>query len=386
MPFKTRRSEVAAAIESVEGTAETLVAADATVLPYDPGYAREITKHVRQPARSSLGQLKKLAGRQVASLNVAAEIKGSGSKTTPPAWDVWLQLCGFARADVTTIAIGAVTGGPYTPGELFTDGGTKVGRVVGDVKTGDALMFYVHVSGAAFAASDVLTGQSSAAFATASAGPTSSQGYEWIPISTGIPSGTLAMYRDGRRKGMVGARGNFVMTATLGEAIRFGFAMQGVYDPVIDAALLGPTFETTRPYVFQGMDVTAQGFAAKLGQLTFDMGNDLQPRAYVAADVPYGVKSYRINGRAPTGSMDPEAELVATEDFWGKASDDDATGSLHFEVGSGTGQVIKIACPRIEYDDVSEGERGGDEVDNVAFSSIDETVNNADTDFQIAMV
>lgn len=388
MPFKTRRTVVAAAAEAAEGVAETLTTAHMTVLPYDPGFAADLAKYARTPARPFLGQLAKLTGRQVASLNVGAEVKGSGSVTTPPAWDVWLRACGFLRSAVSTIAIGAVTGGPYTPGELFTDGGSKIGRVVGDVKTGDALMYYVHVSGAAFANTDVLTGQSSAAFSTATAGPTSAQGYEWMPASAATDhiSATCALDRDGRRKLMVGSRGNLVLTGTLGEPLSFGFAMQGVYGSVTDQALSTPTFETTRPFVFQGMDVTAQAFAAKIGQLSIDMGNDVQPRAYVAADVPKGVKSFRINGRAASGSFDPEAELVATHDFWGKCVDDTAEGSLHFEVGSGVGQVIKIACPRIQYEAPSEGDRAGDEVDNITFGVIDEDVNNGDTELQIAMV
>ena len=383
MSLKTRLSQVAAKIESAEGTAETLTASEATLLPYDPSFAADIAKFARTPARSVYTPLDKVTGRQLASLGVRTELKGSGDVTTAPAWGVWAQLCGMTESVVKTVAIGAVSGGPFLPGELVSNG-SDVGRVVGAVAA--TPLYYVLVSGSAFANTDNLTGATSGATATCSADSLDDKGFEYLTRSGGEVSGTVALFRDGRRKLMVGARGNAQVTGVLGEPLFLTLAMQGVYGSVADVALLASiAYESVVPPSFLGVDVTVQGYAAKLRNLSIDLGNELTPDEYVGSDAPKGAKSVLIIGRTPTATMDPQAVLVATHDFWGKVVSG-AGGYLYTQVGSSAGNTIKVAAPRVQYDTVAEQENAGVEVDAVNMSLTTNDLAATDNALQLAMV
>ena len=64
----SRKTQIAVEIEAVEGTAETLVDADATMLIYDPAYTPDIQRFTRNPARSTLSTLKGITGKQAAGI------------------------------------------------------------------------------------------------------------------------------------------------------------------------------------------------------------------------------------------------------------------------------------------------------------------------------
>jgi len=104
MSILKRRSQIAAKIESEEGTAETLLAADA-FLVFDPSGDPDIARYKRDPARESMGALESLPGERQAKLTYTCELAGSGAAGTPPAWGKLMKACGFSETIVPATSV-----------------------------------------------------------------------------------------------------------------------------------------------------------------------------------------------------------------------------------------------------------------------------------------
>src|SRR5262245_38887009 len=126
-PLIHRLQQIAFKLEAAEGAAETPLVGDANLTVYDVEFAPNIEKVARRPARRYLTPLQKVLGKQYARVAFSVEAKGSGAIGTAPSWGKVLKACAMQEAAVTTVAIGAVTGGPFRPGEIIT-GGTSGGK------------------------------------------------------------------------------------------------------------------------------------------------------------------------------------------------------------------------------------------------------------------
>ena len=379
-----RVGEIALKVESTEGTAETLAAADADLAIMDPAFSPNIEHNPREVVRQYLSNLAQVTGKRFGGISFGVEMKGSGSIATVPSWDEALRCAGFGRSTVERINIGAVTGGPFTPGEIIT-GGTSgaTARVVGQVLTGAASIPYVVVSGVLVTA-ELLTGGTSGATATSSSGPTASQGFVWEPLSAAVPSCTVGFYNDGLRKLLVGCRSTFTAEMVNGGIAKFGFDFQGVYGGVTDLAVLGPTYETAIPEAFLSANLALQdAFSPHFTSLNVDMANDVQIRE--TANNANGGISAKIVDRDPSASIDPEATLVADHDWYGKVLSG-ATGHVHCEVGSTVGTRLIIAMPRVQYQSPSEGDRAGIQTLGLTLRMVSESINTGDDELQIAMI
>ncbi len=143
----TRRRQVAAKIESNEGGAETLAAAQAKLLVYEPKFEIDPAEFKRDPSKASLSNAASTFGIKIARLTFKVELKGSGTNTTAPSWGVLLRACGFGES----IGASSVT---YTPAStsiasltmaLYADGVIKKmqgarGTVKMVHKTGEPIM------------------------------------------------------------------------------------------------------------------------------------------------------------------------------------------------------------------------------------------------------
>ncbi len=92
--FRTRRRVLAAKIETVSGTPETLAAADANNLVYDCKFNPTVEMFERQPYNSSLSAFAGLPGVQMGEITCKVEVKGAGTAGTPPAIGKLLKACG----------------------------------------------------------------------------------------------------------------------------------------------------------------------------------------------------------------------------------------------------------------------------------------------------
>lgn len=181
----------------------------------------------------------------------------------------------------------------------------------------------------------------------------------YAPISTlaSIDALSMALYRDGIRKALKGARGNVKYMGKSGEFGAFEFEFVGVYDGVTDAAMLTPSgVETTTPQSLLSATFSVAGFSAFVSQITFDMANVLEPRTDI--NQASGYISTLLTKREPKGSFDPEDELVATHDFYGRWLAG-TTGSLTWKHPGSAGNITTFTVPVCQYIKIDESNRNG---------------------------
>ncbi len=104
-----KKSQVAAKIESVEGTAETLAAADA-FLASNVNFKPGVKMHERQGVTGSLSKAAGIPGLRSATMTFDTELVGSSAAGTAPFWGKLMRAC---RSLETVVASTSVT---YTPG------------------------------------------------------------------------------------------------------------------------------------------------------------------------------------------------------------------------------------------------------------------------------
>lgn len=108
MPLIAQRAVMAAKEETVEGTPETLAAADA-FLSFEPSFDYDLETHDRNPIRPTLSMLNPVSGRRYGILTFKCELKGSGTAGTAPKFG---KLFKFCKMTETIVAVTSVT---YTP-------------------------------------------------------------------------------------------------------------------------------------------------------------------------------------------------------------------------------------------------------------------------------
>ena len=360
----TRKRQLAAKPEAVEGVAETLVAADAKLLVYNPKVSFDVAMFDRNPARPSFSNIGKTPGKRTAGISYRLELKGSGTAITVPEWGKLLQACGFGVNALKSMNIGAVTNGPFQHGETIT-GGTSAakGRVVINTATGATFIYFVTVSGT-FSTGETITGGTSTATAVTSSVPTT-VGNEFKLVSDNIPCLTQGSYEDGTRKLIKGSRGKVKIGFKSGEPVMLDLDFQGVEAGVTDTAFLANvTYETTKPPVFLNALFSVDAYSAKIGEMDIDIGNVLAVRDDVN-DVR-GVLSFVITGRNVTGSFNPEMVTVAAYDFHIKWFSG-AEMVIDCTIGSVAGNKFRIYIPKAQYTKVDDEDRDGLQLAKSAF-------------------
>lgn len=363
-PFLVRKRQVAIETESVEGTAETFVDADARNLVYDPEFNFDIDIFNRNPARATLSTLPGLPGREFGTLTFRAELKGSGTNTTQPSWGKALLGCGFQEETLEVLVCNSGSGSGtdvFSDGETITGGTSSATATVVLDTTATTTNFNLLIrnrSSAGFQAAETITGGTSATTATVDT-TEANYGLLYRPDSTSPSSVTVALYEDGLKKELKGARGTCRISAEVGQPAFLEFEFTGVYSEVSDTSQLSPTYESTLPPVFQSAaiklhDTSNSWLVAR--SIGVDINNTVAPRE--DANSSTGILSFLITDRDPNGSVDPEGVLVATHDFWTRWRNG-TTGIFEFDVGSTAGNQIEVRCQNTSYREVGSGDRTG---------------------------
>jgi len=178
------------------------------------------------------------------------------------------------------------------------------------------------------------------------------------PASTGISSMSLAMYNDGVRYGVIGARGNVSLKLLKGKPPMLHFVFTGADYTVTDVALLssGVSYESTKPIAFLSATMTIDSYAALVGSMEFNMNNEVALRDDVNA--ASGHKSAIITARKPSLSLDPEMVTVATYDFFGKWRSG-SEGALTAALTGAAGNICTITAPKVQYTGVKLADKSG---------------------------
>jgi len=110
MPMRLFATQLAAKIETTEGTKETLAAADA-MLHKSLAFSPEIEQNARDLLRGTLSRDPSISGKRSAKIAFDIELVGSGTAGTPPYWGPLMKACGFSE---TIVAVTSVTYKPAT--------------------------------------------------------------------------------------------------------------------------------------------------------------------------------------------------------------------------------------------------------------------------------
>lgn len=380
-----RIRQVARKVESTEGTAVSVAAADAGILVYEPGVAHSVNMFKRKPARSSLSNLAPIPGVRTGTISYRVELKGSGTVATAPSWGTDLKMCGMRELNIVKATI---TGGSgtFAHGESvdIAGAGVEAGIVFKDTSAAGGTLYLCETDDT-FSDADVLSGLSSGAAGTISGAPTDYGISYWPDTSAALGDGssyTIGSYEDGLRKLLRGARGTFTIEANaVGEPVFLNFEVQGVEDEVEDVILLvGITLEDVIPPKFQAATFSiddGSAYSAYVTSVILAMGNTLEPR--LDANAAEGVSAVRITDREPNGSYDPETVLKATHDFYNNWFDG-TSYTLGYTLGTVAANKVEVFCPRAVSTDVGDGDRGSLATSPVSFDMVVDSVNSPGDD------
>ena len=187
----------------------------------------------------------------------------------------------------------------------------------------------------------------------------------YLPISTGHESCTIYANRDGLLHKYTGCRGTFSIDLPAGGTPKINFTMRGhVQDPT-DTALPGTvTYDATVPAVVQGVSFSLGGYGPVCSQVNLDINNQIAVNPDMNDSNGYG--EFKITGRQANGSFDPEAQLIATHDFWSDW-EDSTEQALSVTLNKGTGNITTITAPAVVNTAISESDRNGVLVYDIPF-------------------
>ena len=298
----------AGALICSEDITTNLVAADAKTLPFDVKITPDIKMNKRNPVMATLSKLASITGSQMAKASFKVEIKGAGAAYSA---SVSPALAPFLRA-------------------------------------------------CGFAETIVTTGGAE----TATYKPTSTK--------SSIPALMIDSFEDGVIKRIYGARGNAKISGKAGEVCYIDFDFTGIWNGMLDAAMLTVAPETTIPPVFLSGNFSIASFAAVIKGFDIDIANTIAAR-----EDPNNTTGYRetiITDRNPSGKFDPELTTVALHDWYGKWKAG-TSGALNIgNIGSTQYNRYKITAPKVVYNQVADAEREGVAVADCSF----ELVKNSD--------
>ena len=175
-----------------------------------------------------------------------------------------------------------------------------------------------------------------------------------------------------RSKKIVGARGTMTIEAVKGGIVRCVFEFTGKYVQPTDTAITQFTSPsiTPLPQPFLSAGFSFQGVGSlKVQAVTLDVGNEVVLRNDV--NDATGNLSALITGRTPTGSIDPEVELVATQDFYSLWTSN-AEGILTYNLTGAAGNIVTVTAPKAQIDNIGEADR-----DNLRTAGLDLVLNQS---------
>ena len=158
MPLRIFATQLAAKIEAVEGTKETLALADA-VLISNVKFSPDIEMFKRDILRGTLSRDPSISGKRKATISFDIELKGSGAAGTAPDYGKLLKGCGYSETVVASTSVtykpatnnlsNSMTLGIYMDGVIARIWGAR-GNVKGSMNAGKPGILSFEFQGADF--------------------------------------------------------------------------------------------------------------------------------------------------------------------------------------------------------------------------------------------
>lgn len=190
----------------------------------------------------------------------------------------------------------------------------------------------------------------------------------YAPASSSIPAASVALYMDGVVYRCTGAKATLSIEQTAGGAARCTYTISALMHEKDDAAVPSVTYDGTRPGIWRNSAMLVNKRRAALQTLSVDLGNEVifppDPNGQEGFDAPI------ITRRRMTGSMDPNATLVATRDLMTAFRDGTAqpvAARLAGGSASRPGQRVGLAIPSALYTSYQPGDRQGVQTEQTGF-------------------
>lgn len=167
---------------------------------------------------------------------------------------------------------------------------------------------------------------------------------------------TLIAWEDGKKKILSGCMGNLKLSGEVGKTIDCNFEFKGNWAAPTDENMPTVTPNAQLPPILKAGTFTIGGTQLQISKFELDLGNAVEYRSDVNAAT--GNAHAIITDRDVVVSMDPEAQLVATYDFYGAwLAGTEASLSLVFT--SPGADKFTLTLPKLQYKEIQPGDRGG---------------------------
>lgn len=180
---------------------------------------------------------------------------------------------------------------------------------------------------------------------------------------TNVKTLTMGAYINGIFKSIAGAMGNFKMVLPTGKRAYIEWEFTGVWQPPTDVAIILPTYPTGDVLRFADATLTYNSVTQCVANMTLDAGNEVVMRECSTTEA--GFISALVTGREPKITLDPEAQLVATEDRHGDWIAGNEYALSCAIAGTGTGALLTIAAPKAQISSLKQADRNGLLIDEV---------------------
>lgn len=176
------------------------------------------------------------------------------------------------------------------------------------------------------------------------------------PVSSGEKSLTIHFHLDGQKHALVGCRGSVKLSVDTKKAPGLEFTFLGLWvDP---ASVADPTpdfssFQTPVPVsnvTTPTLDI--HGYSAVAYALDIDMGIKVVHQDLI------NYAGVDILDRAPSGSLKIQAPPLSSKNFFAIAKAE-TTGTLAFEHGTASGNIVRIDCPKVQLLKPAYGDQDG---------------------------
>ena len=298
--FLVNKTTIAAKLEAVPYTAETLVDADFNIrIKNDITYNGEMDEYRRKYLDATLDHDLSVIGRQRGTVSFTVDMAPSatGSEDVPPAWSKLLQACGFIE----------------------------------QVLAPDGVQWFPDVT------------------------QTHSPITLWIQetLEGAAPNGLVTKFD--------GVMGNVTFTiGTVGEPVQMNFEFSGsfqIVEDVLNAAILVPTaLSTVKPGAILGSTVTVGGVAQDLDTFEFNMGNSIQE--WIDPVEATGIVGFYKDAFEPTLTMDPTLKQLSVDPVyteWLACT----PGAVSVVVATTGGPAITLSAPVAQRINQDMGDRNG---------------------------
>ncbi len=175
-------------------------------------------------------------------------------------------------------------------------------------------------------------------------------------VENAVESGSIYFISDKVQHVMLGCQGNVSVSFTPKGIPKFRFTVMGLLGTITDIGAMPAVSQAgwTDPLIVSKAvtAMTLHGWSAKSESLSVDLGNTVTPRFLI------GEENILITGRSASGTAVVVAEPLTTID-WFALAQARTRGALLLVHGTGAGNIVEIAAPKVEIGRPTQGQTDG---------------------------